>query len=161
MPPAWSPTPPPPAPPYAPGACDVWEGRCIRAGAVLGPQFYAFLAIFILGAALLALNLRNIIQTARSNDRGAENQALTAVYPVSDQRLRALRPSQGCVVPAACSDILRDRLGCATDLKAEVGKRAERPQRRADSALRADLKASRNGSDVTGNVSTFVAATPV
>jgi hypothetical protein len=99
MPPASSPMPPPPAPPYAPGACDVWEGRCIRAGAVLGTQFYAFFAIFILGAALLAANLRKTIHAARASDLSAESQALTPANPGSDKRFGALRASRGQIVP--------------------------------------------------------------
>lgn len=68
--PLWPPASPTP---YAPGACDVEWGRCIRAGAVLTPQFWMFLAIFVVGAAGLVWKLRNTIRSLP-----AENEALTA-----------------------------------------------------------------------------------
>jgi len=61
----------------------VWAGRCVRAGTVLGPQFYMFGLIFAVGAAVLAYNLYTTIRAARSHDLIVENQALTSANPGS------------------------------------------------------------------------------
>mmetsp|Transcript_4895 Transcript_4895/g.14830 ORF Transcript_4895/g.14830 Transcript_4895/m.14830 type:complete len:185 (-) Transcript_4895:323-877(-) len=82
--------PSPPAPPFAPGACDVWVGHCIRAGAVLGTQFYVFLAIFVLGMVGLGWNLRNTLRAAKADEAEHESQALTSMSARGDQPVRAV-----------------------------------------------------------------------
>ena len=67
-------SPPPPQPPFMPGACQVWAGRCIRPGGVLGTQFYAFLALFV--AVLIVRSLASSLSFKSIND--VESEALTA-----------------------------------------------------------------------------------
>lgn len=69
-------SPPPPQPPFMPGACQVWAGRCIRPGGVLGTQFYAFLALFVLGAVLIVRSVASSLSFKSIND--VESEALTA-----------------------------------------------------------------------------------
>ena len=69
-------SPPPPQPPFMPGACQVWAGRCIRPGGLLGTQFYAFLALFVLGAVLIVRSVASSLSVKTIDD--VESEALTA-----------------------------------------------------------------------------------